>query len=430
MIPSSTNAAEMSPVRPVTMGAAPLGKRSVLVVDDSRVQRRILLASLERWGYDVTEAGTGEEALEILREREIDIVLSDWMMPGMDGPTLCREFRSLERERYGYFILLTSKTGKEDVAQGLDVGADDFLSKPVAPDELRARIAAGERILQMARELTEKNELLSSTLTELRAIYDSLDRDLMEARRLQQSLVPERYRDFGTGRMALLMQPSGHVGGDLVGHFRINEDKVAVYSIDVSGHGVASALMTARLASYLSGASAEQNVALAPNEFGLFDMRPPEEVCATLNELLLREMETDIYFTMTLAEIDLKTGAVRMAQAGHPNPAVQSPSGEVRFLGKGGLPIGLIPGAEYDSCEFRLAPGDRLFLYSDGLTECADPAGALLDEDGLAAMMHRSRRLNGTAFLEALLWDLERFAGSAEFADDISGVFIQYDGPR
>ena len=408
--------------------AAPGSGRAILVVDDSRAQRRVVSASLKRWGYRVLEADSGDSALALLREQEIEIVLSDWMMPGMDGPELCRRFRGLDREHYGYFILLTSKTGKEDVALGLDVGADDFLSKPVAPDELRARIAAGERILQMARELTEKNDLLSSTLAELQAIYDSLDRDLIEARRLQQSLVPERYRDFGRGRMALLMRPSGHVGGDLVGHFRINENKLAVYSIDVSGHGVASALMTARLASYLSGTSPEQNVAIAADELGLFTMRPPEQVCAMLNELLLREMETDLYFTMVLAEIDLLTGDVRMAQAGHPCPAVQSASGEVRFVGSGGLPIGLIPGASYEAEEFTLAPGERFLLYSDGLTECAGPNGRQLEEGGLAQIIEASRDLGGSKFLDSLLWDLEQFAESSEFGDDVSGVFFEYVG--
>ena len=396
-------------------------RRTILVVDDSEVQRRILAASLKRWGYEVVEAGSGLDALAILDARPVDIVLSDWMMPGMDGPELCRAFRDLTRDHYGYFILLTSKTCKEDVARGLDVGADDFLSKPVSPSELRARIAAGERILAMAQELIEKN-------AKLQAAHDALNRDLLEARRLQQSLIPERDHDFGALRLSLLLRPAGHVGGDLVGHFRINEQKIAVFSIDVCGHGVASALMTARLASYLSGSSPGQNVALEPNEFGIFRMRPPHEVAATLNDLLLREMETDLYFTMCLAEIDLRTGHVRLVQAGHPNPAIQRASGEVEFVSGGGLPIGLIREATYEMQEVRLRPGDRLLIYSDGLTECEDAEGGLLDEAGLAGLLGELGGIDGYAFFEALVWNLEKFAGSAEFADDISGVFVHYDG--
>jgi sigma-B regulation protein RsbU (phosphoserine phosphatase) len=343
------------------------------------------------------------------------------MMPGMDGPDLCRAFRNLTRDHYGYFILLTSKTCKEDVARGLDVGADDFLSKPVSPNELRARIAAGERILAMAQELVDKN-------AKLQAAHDALNRDLLEARRLQQSLIPERYHDFGALRMSLLMRPAGHVGGDLVGHFRINEQKIAVFSIDVSGHGVASALMTARLTSYLSGASPGQNVALEPNEFGIFRMRPPHKVAATLNDLLLREMETDLYFTMCLAEIDLRTGIVRLVQAGHPNPLIQRASGEIEFISGGGLPIGLIDDATYEPQQVRLNPGDRFLIYSDGMTECESAGGAFLDEAGLVRLMGELDGIDGYAFFEALMWNLEKFAGSADFDDDISGVFVQYDG--
>ncbi|MGB0904417.1 MAG: response regulator, partial [Mangrovicoccus sp.] len=79
----------------------------VLVVDDSRMQRRILGASLTQMGYDVVEAASGEEALAMCQERHFELVLSDWMMPGMDGLEFCQEFRKLDRDEYGYFILLT-----------------------------------------------------------------------------------------------------------------------------------------------------------------------------------------------------------------------------------------------------------------------------------------------------------------------------------
>jgi sigma-B regulation protein RsbU (phosphoserine phosphatase) len=159
--------------------------RNVLVVDDSRMQRRILSASLQRWGFAVREAASGPEALDICRDHPPDLVMSDWMMPGMDGLEFCREFRANARDSYGYFILLTSKSGKEEIAHGLDAGADDFLTKPVSASELRARIAAGDRILRMERELTEKNRLVKSTLDELQSLYDALDSDLIEAKKLQ-----------------------------------------------------------------------------------------------------------------------------------------------------------------------------------------------------------------------------------------------------
>ncbi len=106
--------------------------RRVLVVDDSRAQRHLLAVQLARWGYAVTEAATGAEALALARAQDFDFVISDWMMPGLTGPELCQAFRALPRDGYGYFILLTSKSGQEAIATGLDGGADDFLTKPVA----------------------------------------------------------------------------------------------------------------------------------------------------------------------------------------------------------------------------------------------------------------------------------------------------------
>src|SRR5690606_29964267 len=97
----------------------------VLVVDDSRLQRKILTASLEKWGFDVGQAESALQALELLGVQDFDLIISDWMMPGMTGLEFCRAFRAMPRERYVYFILLTSKSEKNEVAKGLESGADD-----------------------------------------------------------------------------------------------------------------------------------------------------------------------------------------------------------------------------------------------------------------------------------------------------------------
>lgn len=400
--------------------------RCVLVVDDSRAQRRILSSYLTRWGYSVVEAGSGVEALAICAEREVDLVVSDWMMPGMTGLEFCQAFRELDRDHYGYFILLTSKSEKAEVARGLDIGADDFLTKPVAGDELLARIRAGERILRMERELTEKNRLVSTTLDEISSLYESLDQDLIEARKLQQSLVRERFRDYGSAHVSLLLRPSGHVGGDLVGFFNISETRVGLYSIDVSGHGVASALMTARLAAYLSGTSPEQNIALYQDEIGEIGAFAPSAVAVQMNRLILEEMETEHYFTLLLAYLDLDTGRVTMTQCGHPHPAIQRANGDVEFIGAGGLPVGLIPDASYEDFSVKLDTGDRLLLFSDGITECPDESGdGMLGEAGLAELLDRNRDQTGNAFFDTLIWDLNDFAKDEDFPDDISAILVE-----
>ncbi|WP_236019443.1 PP2C family protein-serine/threonine phosphatase [Fuscibacter oryzae] len=400
----------------------------VLVVDDSRAQRRMLSVQLSRWGYQVAEAASAEEALDLCRNQTFHLILSDWMMPGMTGLEFCRAFRALPEEGYGYFILLTSKSDKTEIANGLEAGADDFLTKPVSADELRARLRAGERILGMQRELVGKNRLLGVALDQLQKVYDSLDRDLIEARKLQQTLMRDRHREFSGGSVSLILRPSGHVGGDLVGSFAISQRRIAVYSVDVSGHGVASAMMTARLAGMLSGASPDMNIALTSGQDGFRDAWPPEMVAYRLNRMMIEDLQVEQYFTLAYAEIDMATGQCMMVQAGHPHPLVMRKDGTVEMVGDGGLPIGLIEGASYQRITFRLAPGDRLILVSDGFTECPDAAEKELGTEGLVEVLAAHSALASTQLLEAMIWALSNHAGTSDFPDDVSALIFDYRG--
>ncbi|MES2542213.1 MAG: SpoIIE family protein phosphatase [Pseudomonadota bacterium] len=405
----------------IPASAAP---RHVLVVDDSRAQRHMVSMQLRRWGYRVSECESAIAALDQCRSGDFDIIISDWMMPGMTGLEFCRSFRALPREAYGYFVLLTSKSETTEIADGLEAGADDFLTKPVASNELRARLRAGERMLAMQAELLAKNKVIVSTLVELQKIYDSLDRDLIEARKLQQTLIRDRVRDYGWARVSLLLRNSGRVGGDLVGSFRVDEDRVVVYSIDVSGHGVASAMMTARLAGFLTGSSPEQNLAFQTGAEGEHVFLPPVAVVDRFNRLMLEEIQAEQYFTMVLAVIDRRTGRLDLVQAGHPHPLLLRSDGRVQRLGQGGLPVGLIAEARFDPISVQISPGDRLVLCSDGFTECPLPSGADFGEDGLTQSLQASAHLSGADLLEAMVWDLTRAAGTDSFPDDVSGIVL------
>ena len=403
--------------------------RRVLVVDDSRLQRRILAASLARWGFEVLEADCGARALELCATAQPDLILSDWMMPGMSGLEFCRAFRDLPAEGYGYFILLTSKSEKCEIAQGLDAGADDFLTKPVNPHELRARIAAGARIIEMQRELSRKNRVISDTLAELQAVHARIDQDLVQARKIQESLVPEFSRSFGASRFSLLLKPCGHIGGDLVGLFSPGLNRVGFYSIDVSGHGITSALMTARLAGYLSSTHFDQNLGVAPDGKG-FVLRPPVEVAQQMNARLVADVVIEEYFTMAYGTVDLATGALKLVQAGHPHPLLLRADGSTAFLGDGGLPIGLLPDAPFTQIELTLAPGDRVLLYSDGFTEARVRDGVMLDTDGLLELVrHCQPHQYGCEFLDDLFWSLtEIMSPEHGMEDDVSAALFEFNG--
>ena len=234
---------------------AALVVRPVLVVDDSKAQRRLLARTLAKWGYETIEAESGDAALAVTAETQIDIVVSDWMMPGMSGVEFCRAFREQCGERPAYFVLLTVQTEREVLAEGLESGADDFLSKPFNSVELRARLRAGARVVNAQLALADQNRALSIALSDLSDAYSAIERDLNGARKFQEGLVPDRFLKAGSLDVSMLFQPSGHVGGDLVGYFWVDDRQLAIYSVDVSGHGVASALMTARIGSPSSSAS-------------------------------------------------------------------------------------------------------------------------------------------------------------------------------
>lgn len=129
----------------------------ILIVEDDLVSRRLLQKIFNDWGHEVLTADNGQQAWEIIQNENIRFVIADWIMPVMDGVTLCRKIRASEIQGYVYFVLLTGKGKKEDIVEGLDAGADDYVTKPFDRGELRVRIRAGERILNLEKELTEKN---------------------------------------------------------------------------------------------------------------------------------------------------------------------------------------------------------------------------------------------------------------------------------
>lgn len=167
-----------------------------MVVDDHPVTCRLLEAQLRREGYRVLTAANGREALERLREIFCPLVLTDWMMPEVDGLELCRAIRSQEWESYVYLILLTARDSLDDVLTGLEAGADDYLVKPVHPMELLARMRTGRRVLALERTLKERNrEIARLAVTDpLTGIYnrrylmENLPRELARTRRYHRPL--------------------------------------------------------------------------------------------------------------------------------------------------------------------------------------------------------------------------------------------------
>jgi sigma-B regulation protein RsbU (phosphoserine phosphatase) len=305
----------------------------VLVLDDSAAQRKLLVTLLRRWGFEATACGDAEHALRLASDPGIGLIVSDWMMPGMMGPEFCRRLRASGRAEYQYVILLTSKSETADLSEGLAAGADDFLTKPVSPPELRARLNAGARIVAMQAELVEKTQSLSVALAKIRQLYDAIEKDLDEARRLQLSFLNDTHRRFAGADVSLLLKASGHVGGDMVGVFEVSRQVFGFYSMDVSGHGVAAGMLVARVAGIFRDGAPDLNIAVSSIGGGLFSPVPPDMVAAQLNAQILNEVKGERYLTLCLGFLDQRSGAVRMVQAGHPAPLVLRAGGTHRTGG-------------------------------------------------------------------------------------------------
>ena len=132
----------------------------LLIAEDDPISKRVLRKTLEKWGHTVYTAQNGEEALAVIKQNDIKLVIADWLMPVLDGLELCSKIRSLSDIGYIYIILLTSKDTKEDIIKGLDAGADDYVVKPFVWEEIKVRLRNGERILDLEKKLTATNEKL------------------------------------------------------------------------------------------------------------------------------------------------------------------------------------------------------------------------------------------------------------------------------
>jgi len=187
----------------------------ILIAEDDTISRHLLESFLRKWGYDVLVTSDGVEAWEAMHEPEApNLVISDWMMPNMDGLELCGNIRAMEKSGYTYFIILTAKGRKEDVIEGLEAGADDFLIKPFDQEELKYRVKIGERIIRLEHRILELagTDALTGVLNR-RAFIEKTE---MEIHRLQRASRPLSLILTDIDYFKKVNDNYGHQLGDLV----------------------------------------------------------------------------------------------------------------------------------------------------------------------------------------------------------------------
>jgi sigma-B regulation protein RsbU (phosphoserine phosphatase) len=391
----------------------------VLVAEDSSSERLIVTALLTRRGYQVVEAADGMEAWEKLQQHDVQLVISDWNMPRMNGLELCRRIRDAADERYTYVILLTMRSSKQSMVEGMEAGADDFMVKPVDVAELEVRLRAGDRVIKLQRALEDHNRQLTEAVTTMRA-------DLESAAAVQKELLPRPATLQGT-EFRWFFQPSSYLAGDVIGYFPLDERHLGLFQIDVSGHGIRSALLSFTLNNVLStptiGASIVKRGLEGPPHYELV---PPAEVAAELNRRFVEHQRTSLYFTMVYAILDTRNGELVFTQAGHPPPIwLRRDRGTATPLGQGGFPVALLKQATFDQNQARLEVGDRLYLCSDGVLDCPNPQGEPFAEERLLQLFEDTASLPTSAVAEELRKVLHGWSQSSEFDDDISVLIME-----
>ncbi|PLR33505.1 PP2C family protein-serine/threonine phosphatase [Chimaeribacter arupi] len=411
---------------------------TILVVDDSSSYRLLLSSLLKKWGYRVFEAEQGEAALALMAQQPINMVISDWEMPVMDGPTLCRAIRSNTSTRYIYLILVTARHTVEDLTTGIEAGADDFLSKPVNAAELQARLYAGRRILDLEANLALRNAKLAQA-------WQQMEADLQAAARLQHSLLPARNFALQGFSIDWLFVPSAYVSGDMFNFFALSDHHIGFYCIDVAGHGVTAAMHSLAVAlQFLHGRTVENFLARSGPDGGVI-ITPPHQVVSLLNQRFCYENDdVHSYFTMIYGVINTQTGEGSLCQAGHPTPFIVHPDGSTTSVGEGGGPVGLFEMLTWDECTFRLEEGECLYLYSDGISECENQESEQYGESRLKNVLAEHHRLpRAERFLQVelslLAWRNVQLEvvdpqngvkyGNSNLHDDVSLLVIERTSP-
>jgi len=390
---------------------------TILVADDDRTTRAILVRVLEELGFRTIPASDGEEAVRLFFETEPDIVLLDVMMPKKSGYEACREIRSGARHPDTPILFLSARDSAEDRVEGLELGAVDYITKPFDKAEVLARVRIQLRLLRLTRSLQEAN-------ARLLASHRQNENDLEAAEQIQRSLTLTASPPIPGVSTAWTFLPNERVGGDMFDIIRIDPRYWAVFMVDVSGHGVPAALVTVSVSQSLTSSGCEITTRRSP-EPPFFQVRAPSEV---LQELA-REYPFDRFekfFTISYLLYDTVERSLWYSGAGHPSPILLRADGSIEKLSAGGLLIGLGDVLPFEEGRVALGEGDRLFVYTDGILESRNERGEFYGEDRLDREIVATRSL---AICDACARISDRaiaFAGQEPQADDISLLCVEF----
>lgn len=391
----------------------------ILVVDDHPVNRRLLARMLQGQGYAVDEACDGLEALEATARLSPDLILLDVEMPHLDGFAACERLKADEATRDIPVLFLSSRGEPDDKVRGFELGAVDYVTKPFHQGEILIRVRTQLELRRLHCSLIQANR-------ELRRKQLQLEQDLRAAAQIQHNMIPRRPPEDPRFRFAWAFHPCERVGGDLFNIHRLDEEHIALYLFDVSGHGVPAAMVTASVAQSLSpgGGIVKQATRTSP----FYRIPRPAEVLATLDQDYPIE-RFDKFCTLCYLLFSGNEARCTYSSAGHPPTILQDTVGNIRLLSRGGSIIGLGEmGLPFEEENVSLAVGDRLFLHTDGIIEHVDAVGRQFGLDRLLRTIGATRDLSLPQAVEQVIETLRTFGRGCPCGDDITFIAVEFTG--
>jgi len=370
----------------------------VLIVDDEPVNLQVIKNFLHLEHYHLTMASDGQEALALLDQGlQPDIVLLDVMMPKMTGYEVVQAIRQTMLADRLPIILLSARNQPEDIVMGLEVGANDYLTKPIGKEELVARIHTH---LQIRQAIDARQKMES---------------ELAIAAQIQRSMVP--HLDAGDHHdprydLAGLFHPARMVGGDLYDFFLLEEDRLCLFIGDVADKGVPAALLMARTVTLIRMLARQTSTAA--------------EILSAVNHELCINNDECQFVTLFCGILNLQTGRFVYAGAGHDAPVLVREGGVQRLPLETGPAIGLDDEASFPAQECLLRTDDLLVLFTDGITEAMDPHGDLFTEERLTQTVADCPAVDPGQVVAHLQEAHHRFVQDAPQSDDLTLLALRY----
>ncbi len=375
-------------------GATP---ERLVVIDDNANDLQVTRRFLERKGYLVSGATSGEEGLALVSRLIPDAVVVDYRMPVMDGFEVTRRIKSDPVLQTIPVLMLTGADAARTVVEGLGAGADDFVTKGSDTEILLARLRALLRVKRYQDQLRKLNQQIT--------------RDLQIARRVQEALVPQGAFHAPRLEIRSAYMPSETLSGDFYDYFQ-QDEQVYLFVADVSGHGLPAAILVSLLKSFIH------------TEAGAH--MPLSSFMSSLNDFLFSVSLPTQFATAQLFRVDAD-GSLAFSNAAHPPFLLfRRESGQTEVFEQPGHLLGAMPKMTFDEHTLKVAPGDTLFVYTDGLTDRRNEAGDFYSIDRIAALLEKSPEADLGVIYEAIYDDVRGFAATEDFKDDIAFVVTRF----